>query len=92
MPEQVELLETKPFLFGSPKLTGVRIELGENCFTLENARGKLKATKQMIVHGITLNTKQLDAAAWFAELVKETQKTVEHAKCLSQSLSAFMAT
>jgi hypothetical protein len=90
MPEHVEILEDKPF-FGAPKLRGVSLDIGENKYTLESAKGRLRASKAMIVRGITLNTKSLDPAEWFAELSAETQKTAEHAKSLSQSIAAFMA-
>ena len=90
MPEHVTLLETRPF-FGAAKLIGVSIALGDDKYTLEVARGRLSATKAMVVRGITLNTKSMDPAEWFAQLAAETQKSAEHAKNLSQSISAFMA-
>ena len=89
MPEQVEILKSKSF-FGAPKLTGVSIEIGENKYILEIAGSKLKASKSMIVRGVTLSTKSIDPAEWFAQLSAETQKTSEYAKSLSQSISAFM--
>jgi hypothetical protein len=91
LPEHVSVLESRPFLFGSPKTTGVSVAIGEHNYTLEVANGRLKATVAMIVRGITLSTKSIDPAEWFAQLAAETQKTTEHAKSLSQSLSAFMA-
>jgi hypothetical protein len=44
----------------------------------------------MVVCGITLNTKNVDPAQWFAQLSAETLKTTEHAKSFNQSLSTFM--
>ncbi len=89
MPEHVIVHESKPFLFGSPKTTGVSIVLGEYKYTLEINHGQLNASIAMIVRGITLNTKHTDPAEWFAKLAEETQKATEQAKRLSESLSAF---
>jgi hypothetical protein len=89
MPERVTLLEKKSF-FSSAKLTGVCVEIGERRYTLEVDGKRLKATVAMIVRGITLNTKSVDPAQWFAQLSQETLKTTEHAKSFNQSLSSFM--
>jgi hypothetical protein len=89
MPERVTLLEKKS-LFSAPKLTGVKVEIGEHIYSLEVDGRKLKATVAMVVRGITLNTKNVDPAQWFAQLSAETLKTTEHAKSFSNSLSAFM--
>jgi hypothetical protein len=89
MPERVTLLEKKSF-FSAPKLTGVSVEIGERKYTLEVDGKRLKATVAMVVRGITLNTKNVDPAQWFAQLSEETLKTTEHAKSFNQSLSAFM--
>jgi hypothetical protein len=89
MPERVTLLEKKSF-FSAPKLTGVSVDIGERKYTLEVDGKKLKATVAMVVRGITLNTKNIDPAQWFAQLSEETLKTTEHAKSFNQSLSAFM--
>jgi len=83
------LIEKKAF-FSAPKLIGVSVEIGERKYTLEADGRKLKATVAMVVRGITLNTKSVDPAQWFAQLSAETQKTTEHAKSFSQSLSTFM--
>jgi hypothetical protein len=91
MPEHVTIHEHKP-LFGKPKMTGVTVALGEHTYTLEIVGGKLKSSVALIVREITLNTKNIDPAEWFTQLAAETQKTTEHAKSLSQSLSAFMST
>ena len=90
MPEHVTIHESKSF-FGKPKLIGVSVEIGEYKYTLEMAGGKLKANVALIVRSITLNNKAVDPAEWFAQLAAETQKTTEHAKSLSQSISAFMS-
>ena len=89
MPDRVMLIEKKAF-FSAPKLIGVSVEIGERKYTLEADGRKLKATVAMVVRGITLNTKSVDPAQWFAQLSAETQKTTEHAKSFSQSLSTFM--
>lgn len=92
MPEHVTIHESKPLLFGKPKITGVSIAIGEHKYTLEIVGGKLKTHVALIVREITLNTKSTDPAEWFTQLAAETQKATEHAKTLSQSLSAFMST
>jgi hypothetical protein len=89
MPERVTLIEKKSF-FSAPKLTGVSVDIGERHYTLEVDGKRLKATVAMVVRGITLNTKTVDPAQWFAQLSEETLKTTEHAKSFSQSLSSFM--
>jgi hypothetical protein len=89
MPEHVTLLEKKS-LFSAAKLTGVVVEIGEHTYTLEVDGRRLKATVAMVVRGITLNTKNVDPAQWFAQLSQETMKTTEHARSFSQSLSSFM--
>jgi hypothetical protein len=89
MPEHVTLLEKKS-LFSAAKLTGVVVEIGEHTYTLEVDGRRLKATVAMVVRGITLNTKNIDPAQWFAQLSQETMKTTEHARSFSQSLSSFM--
>jgi len=91
MPENVTIHESKPLLFGKPKITGVSVNIGEHKYTLEVINGKLKANVALIVREITLNTKSTDPSEWFAQLASETQKATEHAKSLSQSLSAFMS-
>jgi hypothetical protein len=58
---------------------------------LEIDHGRLKASIAMVVRGITLNTKTMDPAEWFALLAQETKKASEHAQALSQSLAEFMA-
>jgi hypothetical protein len=89
MPERVTLLEKKSF-FAAAKLTGVSVEIGERKYTLEVDGKRLKATVAMVVRGITLNTKSVAPAQWFAQLSEETLKTTEHAKSFNQSLSSFM--
>ncbi len=89
MPDRVTLIEKKAF-FSAAKLTGVSVKIRERKYTLEADGRKLKATVAMVVRGITLNTKSVDPAQWFAQLSEETLKTTEHAKSFSQSLSTFM--
>jgi hypothetical protein len=67
------------------------VDLSEQKYRLELVGGtKLQASIAMVVRGITLSTKVIDPAEWFARLTQETQKASEHAQSLSQSLSAFM--
>jgi hypothetical protein len=89
MPELVTVHESRGFFSGG-KTTGVTVELGENRYSLEIERGRLKATIAMVVRGISLSTKNVDPAEWFAKLADETRKATEHAQALSRSLSAFM--
>ena len=90
MPELVTVHEGGGFFSGS-KTTGVTVELGENRYSLQIERGRLKATIAMVVRGIVLNTKTIDPAEWFVRLSEETRKISAHAQALSNSLSAFMA-
>ena len=83
--------EQKGFFSKSAKVTGVTVELGENRYKLELLSGRLTASIGMVVRGITLNTKTLDPADWFARLSAETQKASAHAQSLSASLQQFMA-
>jgi hypothetical protein len=91
MPELVQIRESRGFFSSNGKVTGVTVELGEHRYGLEIDGGRLKASVAMVVRGITLNTKSLDPAEWFAQLAAETKKASEHAQALSNSLSAFMA-
>jgi hypothetical protein len=91
MPELVTVHEQKGFFSKSGKIMGVTVELGERRYKLEIAQGRLLATIGMVVRGITLNTKTVDPAQWFAELTAETQKASVHAQSLSASLQQFMA-
>jgi hypothetical protein len=91
MPELVTIHESKGFFAKTAKTTGVSVELGEHKYLLEIADGRLKASIAMVVRGITLSTKSVDPAEWFARLGEETQTATEHAKALSQSLAGFMA-
>lgn len=90
LPDQVTVHESRSFFRGA-KITGVTVELGDSRYHLEIAGGHLKASVAMVVRGITLSTKPIDPAEWFARLAVETQAATEQAKALSQSLSRFMA-
>jgi hypothetical protein len=90
MPELVTVNTVKSFFSSSQKVTGVTIELGDNRYNLEISGGRLKATIAMAVRGITLSTKSVEPAEWFARLSAETKKMTEHAQALSRSLNAFM--
>jgi hypothetical protein len=90
MPELVTIRESKGFFSRAARVIGVSVDLGSNQYTLELANGRLRATVAMVVRGITLNTKDLDPAEWFARLSRETRETTAQAKVLSQSLASFM--
>jgi hypothetical protein len=90
MPNQVDVHESKGLFAKAGRVTGVTVDLGEQKYKLEYDRGRLAASVAMVVRGITLSTKTMDPAEWFAKLTAETQKASAHAQALSQSLSAFM--
>ena len=90
MPDLVTITEQKSFFAKTGKITGVTVELGEQRYRLELEKNRLIASIGMVVHGITLNTKTLDPAEWFAKLQAETQKASAHAQSLSASLQQFM--
>jgi len=90
MPDLVTVHESKGFFSRTPRLTGVSVSLGDHRYALEIAGGKLTASVAMVVRGITLNTKIVDPADWFAQLNRETSAATEHARALSHSLAAFM--
>jgi hypothetical protein len=91
LPGLVTVQEQKGFFSKSGKITGVTVELGEHRYKLELLSGRLSASIGMVVRGITLNTKTLDPAEWFARLAAETQSASAHAQSLSASLQQFMA-
>ncbi len=91
MPELVTVSEHRGLFAKSGKITGVSLEIGEQRYRLELDRGRLKAAVAMVVRGVTLNTKEMPPAEWFARLIEETKKMSEHAESLSRSLSSFMA-
>lgn len=92
MPDLVTVQTARTGLFSSAtKITGVTVELGEHRYGLEIERGRLKATVAMVVRGITLNTKTMQPAEWFAQISDETKNASDHAQALSRSLSQFMA-
>ncbi len=91
MPDLVTVHESKGFFAKTAKTTGVTVDLGEQKYRLEIAEGRLRASIAMVVRGITLSTKNVDPADWFARLGEETKKATEHAQALSQSLANFMA-
>jgi hypothetical protein len=90
MPDLVTVHESKGFFAKSGKIIGVTVDLAEQKYKLELANNRLQASIAMVVRGITLSTKTIDPAEWFAKLSEETQKASAHAQSLSQSLSAFM--
>ncbi len=91
LPELVTVHEQRGFFSKSGKITGVTVDLGQNRYKLEIVSGRLSATIAMIVRGITLNTKTVDPAEWFARLGDETKNASAHAQNLSASLQQFMA-
>jgi hypothetical protein len=90
LPELVSVQEQRGFFSKSGRITGVTIDLGENRYRLEIAHGRLQASIAMVVRGITLNTKQMAPAEWFARLAQETQTASAQAQSLSASLQQFM--
>jgi hypothetical protein len=91
LPELVTIQESRSLFSRSVKTKGVSVELGEKRYHLEIDGGRLKASVAMVVHGVVLNTKNVDPADWFARLAEETKKASEHARALSGSLDGFMA-
>ena len=91
LPELVTIHEARGLFSRSAKTKGVSVELGEKRYNLEIDGGRLKASVAMVVHGVVLNTKNVDPADWFARLAEETKKASEHAQALSGSLNDFMA-
>ena len=91
MPQLVTIQESRSLFSRNVKTTGVTVELGENRYVLQIANGRLQAQIAMVVRGVTLNTKSVAPAEWFARLHEETQKASEHAQSFSQSLDRFMA-
>lgn len=89
MPDQVTIRESRSF-FSGPKTVGVDIEIDESRYVLGIEGSQLKASIALVVRGITLNTRNVPPADWFARLAEETQKASEHAQALSRSLSDFM--
>lgn len=91
MPERVTIHESKGLFARTARLTGVSVRLGEHVYALHLASGVLKATIAMEVRGITLNTREVDPGAWFAQLSEETGKATARAGSLSRSIADFMA-
>ncbi|MDD2796211.1 hypothetical protein [Acidocella sp.] len=91
MPALVTIQEKKGFFAKTGTITGISIELGENRYQLELAGGRLQASIAMVVRGVTLSTKTMDPAEWFARLTQETATASAHAQSLSASLQQFMA-
>jgi hypothetical protein len=91
LPELVTIHESRGLFSRSAKTKGVSVELGEKRYNLEIDGGRLKASIAMVVHGVVLNTRDVDPAEWFARLAEETRKASEHAQALSGSLGDFMA-
>lgn len=92
MPERVKIEESKGLFSRHAKTTGVSVDLGENRYHLHIADGRLQASIAMVVRGITLNTRTVDPADWFARIAEETRQASEHARSLAQSIANFMAT
>jgi len=91
LPDLVTVHETKGLFAKTGRITGVTVELGEHRYKLEIINGRLTASIGMVVRGITLSTKTMAPAEWFARLGEETQKASAHAQSLSASLQQFMA-
>ncbi len=91
LPDQVTVQESRGFFARGGKVTGVTVELGDKRYGLEVTGGRLKASVALVVRGISLNTRAMPPAEWFALLADETRQASEHARALSQSLNDFMA-
>ena len=91
LPDRVDLRESRGLFSRTAKTTGLTVEIGDKRYNLDVDRGRLRASVSMVVKGIALNTHQIDAAAWFAQLSEETRKATDQARALSESLHAFMA-
>jgi hypothetical protein len=91
MPERVIIHENKSLFSRNAKTTGVSVDLDDKRYTLKIEAGRLQANIAMVVRGIVLNTKSVEPADWFVKLSEETKKASDHAKSLSRSLAAFMA-
>ena len=91
LPDQVTIREHKGLFARTGTVHGLVVAMDQSHFVLELVRGRLQASIAMVVRGITINTKQVDPADWFAKLAAETKKSTEQAKALAQSLSAFMS-
>ena len=90
LPDLVQIEEKKGLFAKTGTIVAVTVEIGQNSYRLAVEKGRLAATVAMTVRGITLNTKPLDPAEWFAKLAEETQAVSDHAQALSQSLQRFM--
>ena len=91
MPDAVQIHESRSLFSRTVKTTGVTVQIGDNRYVLEIAQNRLRASIAMEVRGIVISTKSVDPADWFARLSAETQRATEHARALSQSIDAFMA-
>ena len=91
LPDLVSVEESRGFFGRAGKVTGVEILLDDNRYRLELNGNRLKASVALVVRGISLNTKAVDPAEWFARLRQETKKASDGAGELSRSLAGFMA-
>ena len=84
-------VERRRGLFGKRgEVTAVDVALGDRRYRLSRAGGRLQATGATVVRNVTLNTRPLDPAEWFAQLAAETRAASGHAEALSRSLQGFM--
>jgi hypothetical protein len=90
MPDRVTLKE-KRSLFGAGRITGLTIRFSERDYTLDLDGSHLRAAVSLTVRGVTLNTRELPPAEWFARLLDETKQETANAEALARSLDAFMA-
>jgi hypothetical protein len=78
MPQLVTIQESRGLSSRSVKTTGVTVELCEHRYILQVANGRLQAQIAMVVRGVTLNTKSVAPAEWFARLRDETQAALDY--------------
>ncbi len=90
MPDHVTLHE-KRGLFSASRITGLSVHFGDNDYRLAIENRRLQASIALTVRGVTLNTRQMPPAEWFARLQAETRQESARAQALARSLDAFMA-
>ena len=92
MPDLVKIEQKKGLFAKTGTIMAVSVDRGQNRYRLAVEKGRLSATLAMVVRGITLNTKDIAPAEWFAKLAEETKASSVHAQALSSSLQQFMET
>jgi hypothetical protein len=69
LPGRVEVVRRGSFLARRKPVSEIRIDLGENCYSLTDpGRGPLAARRSLIKRGIVLRTDEVPAEEWIAEV------------------------